>query len=325
MKRNISTLILLIAVVAVVVALAILPSPYPTSPPPPKPTTPTLLVILDDTDGNPQTPPNSEGITVDSKGNVYAGLLAERTVVKITPTGEKTVFAQIPGQGNLLGLATDKEDNIYVGDVNFQDPKNSCSCIRKITPSGDVTVFASGIALPNGLAFDKDGNLYVTSSSEGTIYKVSKAGKLELFLQHDLLKSHDPKSQFGANGIAVTRTGVIYVANTADSNIIKISGKDVRIFGPEKGFEGADGVALDSADNLYVAQNRLNVISALTPAGERIVIAENEDSDGRKGELESPASLVFFKTRLYVANADFASQKNTMTEPPYTISVLEIG
>jgi len=322
LKRS-GLLLILVLVVMVVAAAALLL--YPSRPRIPKPAQPRLFATLEDTDGNPQTPSNAEGITVDSDGNVYVGLLSERAIVKITQNGEKSVFAKIPGQGIILGLAIDSAGNIYVGDFNFMDPKNSCDCIRMVTPIGNVTVFASGIEIPNGLAFDREGNLLVTSSSQGAIYKIDKTGKVELLIQHDLLKSHDHRNPFGANGIAVTKDGIIYVANTADGNILKISDGEVSIFGPEKAFQGADGLALDSAGILYVAENRANRVSAITPAGERIVIAESDDSDGSNGELESPASLVFYGGNLYVTNADFQSPKNSKTEPPYTVSVIRIG
>jgi sugar lactone lactonase YvrE len=288
-------------------------------------TVPTLFSEINDTDGIPETPSNAEGITVDSKGNLYIGLIVERVVVKITQSGEQSIFAEIPDEGALLGLATDGEDNIYVADFNFVDPTNSCDCIRRISADGEISIYASGIPTPNGLAFDKNGNLFITSSFQGAIYKIDESGNVELFIENDLIRSHDPNFGFGANGIAITNNGDIYVANTGDSSIIKISGDNLTIFGQKGEFPGADGLALDSAGNLYIAQNSANRISALTPNGETIVIAENDDSEGINGELESPASISFYKDKLYVTNADFPMVKNTENEKPFTISVLEIG
>jgi sugar lactone lactonase YvrE len=299
---------------------------YPLGPRVPSATEPELFAIIEDTDGIVETPPNIEGIASDSEGNIYVGLLTERTIVKIDQNGEQSVFARIPGQGFILGLAVDKDNNVYAADFNFLDVNNSCNCIQKITPEGEITVFGSGIPTPNGLAFDNDGNLLVSSSAQGAIYRIDEDGNVAMFIDNDLLRSHDPQNIFGANGLAILANGTIFVANTADASIIKISSlRDARIYGPENGFPGADGLALDSDGNLYVAQNSVNTISAITPNEEVIVIAESVDSDGSNGELESPASLAFYNDRLYVSNADFAMETNTASELPFTVSVLEIG
>lgn len=321
-------LILLFVIVVAVVAAAYLMLPSASQPKIPEKIAPQLFAVVQDTDGDPQTPPNTEGIIVDSKGTVYVSLVTERAVVSINQNGAQRVFARIPGDGSLLGLAVDSEDNIYVADANFGDPQGrSSNRIHKITQAGDVTVFASGIPAPNGLIFDRDGNLLVTSITQGAIYKVDKEdGTVTLFLDHDLLKGHNPQFPFGANGIAVTKDdGTIYVANYGDANIIRIKGGNVSIFGEEKGFLGADGLALDSAGNLYTAQNMVNTISALTPEGAKIIVAQNGDSTGANGELEAPASLAFYQDRLYVTNTDYQMGTNTKTEPPYAISVLKIG
>lgn len=324
MKSFYLVLTLLFVVVAAVAA-AYLMLPTTSQPKIPEKTIPQLFAAIQDTDSNSQTPTNTEGIIVDSKGTVYVGLLAERAVISINQNGAQRMFARIPGDGSLLGLAVDSKDNIYVADANFGDPQGISNRIHKITQAGDVTVFASGIPAPNGLIFDRDGNLLVTSITQGAIYKVDKDGKVTLFLDHDLLKGHNPQFPFGANGIAVTTDGTIYVANYGDSNIIRIKGGNASIFGEEKDFPGADGLALDSAGNLYIAQNAVNTISALTPEGTKIIVAQNGDSTGMNGELEAPASLAFYQDRLYVTNTDYQMGTNTRTEPPYAISVLKIG
>lgn len=320
----VNVILVAVIIIAVGAAALFLLQPAANQPEVPGKTTPELFATIQDTDGAQQTPSNAEGIITDSKGNVYASLLAERAVVIIDQNGAQRIFARVPGNGSLLGLAVDATDNIYVADANFGDPQRSCNCIRKITQEGNVTIFASGIPIPNGLVFDRDGNLLVASSGQGAIYKVDKEGRVSLFLDDDLLKSHSQRP-IGANGIAVTMDGTIYVTNTGDSSVIRIKDGNVSIFGSANDFPGADGVALDSAGNLYIAQNSVNTISALTPRGAKVIVAQNGNSTGVNGELEAPASLAFYQDRLYVSNADFPGGTNSKTETPYTISVLKIG
>ena len=50
--------------------------------------------------------------------------------------------------------------------------------IVKITPAGTASIFASALALPRGLAFDRAGNLFVANAatSSSTIVKITPAG-----------------------------------------------------------------------------------------------------------------------------------------------------
>ena len=65
------------------------------------------------------------------------------------------------------GIAIDGAGNLYVSDAY--------SRIRKITPSGVVSTFASGLGVDaNRLSIDSDGNLYV--SEQNTIRKITPDG-----------------------------------------------------------------------------------------------------------------------------------------------------
>jgi len=68
-------------------------------------------------------------------------------------------------------LALDSQGNLY--GSNFAG-----DTVYKITPSGDVSSFVSGLSNPNGLAFDSDDNLYVVEYSGGAIHKYDIDGNL---------------------------------------------------------------------------------------------------------------------------------------------------
>src|SRR5260370_6151137 len=95
---------------------------------------------------------------------------------------------------------------------------------------------------------------------------------------------------FGANGIAFNRQGDMLVANTDIGDIVRIpmnpdgtAGSASVFSGPDCNLWGADGVAMDTADNLYVAADAINQIDRVDPTGHIQVLAAryplNEVSD----------------------------------------------
>ncbi|MEP5613354.1 MAG: hypothetical protein ABJP45_13965 [Cyclobacteriaceae bacterium] len=107
------------------------------------------------------------GIELDDKGNVYTCNFDDGRVIKITPSGEASVFATIPGNNN--GHLLRKGDTFYIA-------ARGANQIYKISMSGRATRFAGSgsrglgngslseatFSLPNDLAFSPDGTkLYV--------------------------------------------------------------------------------------------------------------------------------------------------------------------
>jgi DNA-binding beta-propeller fold protein YncE len=102
-----------------------------------------------------------EGLAIDIAGNVYVmgtDATGAGTIFKFTPSGDRTIFGSIPGQG--WGLAFDSAGNLYAADGGTQT-------IYKFAPNGTRTVFVGPSAFapgesPVGLAFDRSGNLFVS-------------------------------------------------------------------------------------------------------------------------------------------------------------------
>ena len=73
--------------------------------------------------------------------------------------------------------AVDSEGNIYSTDSGSRGQKTAVSVYR-ITPSGEMQPLVSGITNATGLALDAHGYLYVSSRLDGTVHRVSPAGRV---------------------------------------------------------------------------------------------------------------------------------------------------
>jgi sugar lactone lactonase YvrE len=236
------------------------------------------------------------GVATDSAGNVYVADTDNHTIRKITPAGAVTTLAgTASGAGGStdatgaaasfnfpIGVATDGAGNVYVADTgNFT--------IRKITPAGAVTTLAGTapglhgggggsadgtgpaafFSSPRGVATDGAGNVYVADLGASTIRKITPAG------------------------VVTTFAGTAGVTGSTDA-----AGAAARFFLP-------DGVATDSADNVYVTDTFNHTIRKITPAGAVSTVAGVAGQAGfapgaLPGLLSSPRGVAVSGTSLYI-------------------------
>ena len=291
-----------------------------------------------------------QGVAIDAAGNLYVADTFNHTIRKITPAGVASTLAGLDGaagyadgSGNAArfdtprGIAVDSAGNVYVGDT-FN------SRIRKITPAGVVSTLAGGgpsggsgdgtgsgarIDSPQGLALDGAGNLYVADFVVATIRKVSPAGVVTTLAG----LAGSPGSTDGTGSVARFRfpasvaldsAGNVYVADFSNATIRKITpAGDVstlaglaRAFGSVDGtgstarFAGPKGVAVDSSDNVYVADIDNHNIRKITPAGVVSTFAGlagspgSSDGTGSAARFNEPIGLAFDAAgTLYVADS----------------------
>jgi sugar lactone lactonase YvrE len=160
---------------------------------------------------------NATGIAFDREGQMYVSSRFDGTVYRVAPNGTMSSYAE--GMGVATGLAFDREQNLYVGDRSgtiFKigrdrqifvfatlepsvsayhlaiGPKgdlfvtgpttSSFDSVYRVDPHGAVSVFYRGLGRPQGLAFDREGNLYVAASLGGKrgIVKIAPDGNASL-------------------------------------------------------------------------------------------------------------------------------------------------
>lgn len=258
------------------------------------------------------------GLAVDPNGNVFVADTGNAEIRKVTPAGVVTSFAgqaDVPGLVDGTGSAArfssvtadvfDASGNLYVLD-------SSNRAIRKITPAGLVSTFVAPSATtcgnnlgnPYGMTFDHAGNLLVTNANCSSISMVSPAGVVTPLIQGSLTPGGDPNIN-SVVGIVVDSHGNIFVANNNANDIVEIAAgtTTVSVFAGSKGIRGSadgtgtaarfgapEGLAIDSADNIYVADSN-HTIRKITPAGVVTTIAGTADAPGAKDGVGTAASF----------------------------------
>ena len=162
---------------------------------------------------------NPSGLAVDRSGNLFVSCRNDGTIHRVSGDGRSEQW--IEGMGVATGLAFDRDHNLYVGDRSgtiFKispsreifvfatlEPSvaayhlafhpsgelyatgpttSSFDRVYRISQGGDVTTFFRGLGRPQGLAFDREGNLFVAASLGGRrgIIRIDPQGRAELAL-----------------------------------------------------------------------------------------------------------------------------------------------
>lgn len=226
------------------------------------------------------------------------------------------------------GIAVDTASTIYVADTYN-------NTIRKISPDGVVSTMAGlagvlGSADGSGsdarfnqpwtVAVDAAGNLYVTDNGNETIRKITAGGLVSTLAGQvgEFGSADGPASEalfWFSTGVAVDADGNVYVADTNNNTIRKITPEGVATtlagrangFVPAPGSEDGigsaarfyqpDGLGVDAAGNVYVADYANHTIRKITPEGAVSTFAGqarepgNVDATGNNARLNHPTGV----------------------------------
>ena len=119
------------------------------------------------------------GIAFDRRGVMYVG---DRTgtIFKVNGIGEERAWTQIEPSVSAFHLAFGPDESLYVTGPTV----TSFDSIWRISPEGEVDVFFKGLGRPQGLAFDREGNLYVAAALRGRrgIVRITPSGEAKMIV-----------------------------------------------------------------------------------------------------------------------------------------------
>ncbi|HZO02562.1 MAG TPA: SMP-30/gluconolactonase/LRE family protein [Burkholderiales bacterium] len=329
------------------------------------------------------TPLAIEGLTADRDGNLYTtGRAATGTPCPVwrinIASPSLVVVGTIPNPAacNPSGIAFDALGNLYIADAS------GAGQIWTLTPNVSTpplaTAFATDVPGTNGLAFDRDGNLWTGDGTTGMgrVWKIPSGGAkclppgsstpvncVEAFRVQPMRNGADLGGDIAgrgvgrenrtvpvenaqnlvANGVAFDHEGNLYVADTArgavwqvgfdrQGNVKNAMNCDTTftnntlcldsVFVAHPYLEGTDGIALDSAGNIWNSANERNAIVVVSKQGNVSEVFRNPaNADGLRNSadatvgnnhiLEFPTSPVLLGKTFCTANSDGNRRDNS--------------
>ncbi|MBI4459000.1 MAG: hypothetical protein HY648_02940 [Acidobacteria bacterium] len=273
-----------------------------------------------------------EDVAMDASGTLYIADSQNQRIRKVTPDGTISTFAGtgIPGyNGDSMAatdarlnrptsIAIDASGNLYIADASNHR-------VRRITNGIITTIAGNGIQgytgdggaaagatlrFPLGVAVDAAGNVYIADAGNHVIRKVTVPSNIISTVVGNGVGAGTDKGSFSGNGGFATSAGLntpndvtldvagnIYIADTANYRIRKVSGGIISTLAGtgSDGFSGDGGLAvnatlnlpwgvsLDASGNLSIGDMLNNRIRRIAGAGSAAVASGTVTSGGGGG------------------------------------------
>jgi hypothetical protein len=266
------------------------------------------------------------GVVVEASGDLWVADTYNHTIRRVTPGGEVTTPAGSPGQPGSsdgtgsaagfawpAGLAVGSGGALHVADT-YNDTVRVVSTAGSVTTLAgtpghrggtDGTGAAARFAWPGAAAVDVAGDVYVADTHGSTIRKITPAGVVTTVAgaPGEAGSADGPATDARLRwpgGVAVDVAGDLYVADTYNHTIRKVSGGRLTTLAGSAGQRGAadgtgaaarfdhpGGIAVDGAGNVFVADTGNSTVRRVTPAGVVTTVAARAGHTGSADGMRS--------------------------------------
>jgi trimeric autotransporter adhesin len=292
------------------------------------------------------------GVAVDKSGIVYIADTGDNIIRKVGTDGIITTFAgdgyagfydkddnasddvlpdAIDSEFNKpADVAVDGNGNVYIADTSNQ-------VVRKVTSAGKISMFAgdasagfkgdngeaikAGLIAPIALSIDGSGNVYIMSNGDGRIRRVDTKGVITTVAGNGVPGFTDGaagSAQFNfPTGLAVDGSGNVYVADSLNLRIRKITGGSVSSVAGNGNFSYSGdngpalnaqlssplGVAADASGNVYIADTANSTVRRVSREGTIVNVLGTGQPGSGDNQLSAPQAVaVDAAGNLYIAD-----------------------
>ncbi|WP_171062761.1 SMP-30/gluconolactonase/LRE family protein [Larkinella sp. C7] len=208
-----------------------------------------------------------EGPAVDKAGMVYAVNFGKQgTIGQVTPTGDASVFIELPEGSIGNGIRFSKKGDMFIADY----PKHNILKVAAGTKNLSVFAHEPRMNQPNDIAIDGKDRLYASDPSwknnTGNLWRIDTDGKVTLL----------EENMGTTNGVEVSPDDKRLYVNESNQRKVwvydlsadgKISNKHLLIEFPDFGM---DGMRCDADGNLYLTRFGKGTIAKVAPSGKVI-------------------------------------------------------
>lgn len=198
-------------------------------------------------------------VSLDANDNLYVPTYNNGVINKITQQGTVTAFANAYCWGTAMDAA---------GDLYVVANRGDSGHIYEYSPAGVPTQIAVDSGTIYSIALDKNGNIYASNNGANTVDKITPQGAVSVVA----------RNLYYCSGIGVASDGTIYVTNytspaynEANGVVTKISPSGTASTVTQLLYDGQNGIAVDTQDNVYVTVfdqvKILGYVDRITPSG----------------------------------------------------------
>jgi sugar lactone lactonase YvrE len=242
---------------------------------------------------------HAEGVAVHRDGSVWCGGEAGQ-VYRIAPDGSSLELRVEPTGGFTAALAFGPDGLLYYVDIGQR-------ALFRLDPAGGApeplvsgSVDGHELRIPNAIAFDGAGKLFLTESWSATepgpgVYRIDPRGGGELWSSGPFLF---------ANGVAAAPDGdAVYVAETWSRRITRVpvladgSAGSPELYADLPG-TAPDGLGFGPDGLLYVACYQPSQVMRVEAGGEPVIVVRDDDAM----VLAHPTNIAFRGTTAFLAN-----------------------